>query len=388
MSDEEPTPYQTSPYQTSPYETSPDETSPDETSPDETSPVVAALRAPATAAELAGEDAALAMFRAAAAARGTGRGTGRRRTLRRIGVGGAGIALGLGLTGGVAAAYTTGLPDPMQNALHSAIEPLGLPAPPTAHTRRLREQTRRDRQRAAVPTTALPRHLIGPVPRHDDSRAAVPTPARTLPAGPAATSAPTTVPAASPAATPAPLPPSLSAAASATVVPVHSGLVLSGRLARGSSGLPGQRVDVAELVSGTSYWHSVAAGTTDSYGDVSLSVPALTSNVRLRLDSESGVTSTQIPVRVVPALSVSVAAFQGQRVATVSADGGLPGDSLVLLRRDGTSWTRIATTTLDGSSTGTFTVPGPGSTRVRYRVRLPATGRHAASFVEFVVAAR
>jgi hypothetical protein len=33
-------------------------------------------------------------------------------------------------------------------------------------------------------------------------------------------------------------------------------------------------------------------------------------------------------------------------------------------------------------------VPGPGQTRVRYRVRLPATARHTAAFVEFVVPAR
>ena len=343
----------------------------DDLTPYDSWPLVAALRAPATPAELAGQDQALAMFRAA-------RPGVRGRTLRRLGLSGAGIVLGLGLTGGVAAAYTTGLPDPMQNALHSAIKPFGVPAPPTAHTRRLRQQLRRARELAGLRGTAQHRHPLGPVPRHrENETTALPPTRASMPGAPAPSSSPTSAAA----------PASLSATPSTTVVPVHSGLVVSGRLARGGSGLSDRPVYLAELAPGTSGWRRVAAGRTDSDGAVSLTVPALTSNVRLRLVSESGVTSRQIPIAVVPALSVTLARSQGQRVATVTADGGVAGDDLVLLRRNGTAWTKVAATTLDGSSSGTFTVPGPGSTRVRYRVRLPATGRHAAAFADFVVAA-
>jgi hypothetical protein len=119
-----------------------------------------------------------------------------------------------------------------------------------------------------------------------------------------------------------------------------------------------------------------------------LTVPALDTNVRLRLVTEGGVASRQLAVTVVPKLSVSTARAQGSRVATVAADGGRAGDSLVLLRRDGDAWTHVATTALNAQAQGQFTVPAPGPTRVRYRVRLPATRQHGSAFVEFVVPAR
>jgi hypothetical protein len=345
-------------------------------------PVVAALRAPAKPHELAGEDAALEMFRRTMPAR---RG---RRALRRIGVGGAGVVLGLALTGGVAAAYTTGLPDPMQDAAHAVLEPLPIPAPPTAEVRHLRQRLRaiaRDRNRARHGAAAG-----SPIP---GGRSAVPTPSGvpTL-RGPAAV--PPGQAGASPAGSPRPSPSSTPPPASWTVsvsrrvVPVHSGVVLSGRLSRGDVALAGRRVYAAEFVVGESGWHRVASGQTGSDGTVALTVPALTSNVRLRLVTGSGVTSPQLVVSVVPKLSVSLARDQGQRVATVTADGGRAGNVLVLLRRDGDTWTKVASTSLAEGGTGQFTVPGPGQTRVRYRVRLPATARHTAAFVEFVVPAR
>jgi hypothetical protein len=172
------------------------------------------------------------------------------------------------------------------------------------------------------------------------------------------------------------------------VVPVHSEVVLSGRLTRGTEGLPGRQVYAAELVAGESTWRRVASGRTGSDGSVALTVPALTSNVRLRLVTGKGVTSAQVPIYVVPKLTKSVARSGTDRVVTVNADGGRPGDALKLLRRDGTAWTPIASTALSSESSGQFTVPGPGPTQVRYRVRLPATKQHAASYVEFVVPAR
>jgi hypothetical protein len=168
---------------------------------------------------------------------------------------------------------------------------------------------------------------------------------------------------------------------------VHSAVVLSGRLSRGDAALAGRKVYAAEYVVGQSGWRRVASGQTGSDGTVALTVPALTGNVRLRLVTGGGVTSQQLIVSVVPKLSVSLTRDQGQRVATVTADGGRAGDGLVLLRRDGDTWTRIASTSL-ADGTGQFTVPGPGQTRVLYRVRLPATARHTAAFVEFVVPAR
>jgi hypothetical protein len=172
------------------------------------------------------------------------------------------------------------------------------------------------------------------------------------------------------------------------VVAVHGRVLLSGRLTRGTEGVPGRVVYAAELVAGQSTWRRVASGQTGSDGSVALTIPPLTTNVRLRLVTAQGVVSAQRQVAVVPKLTTTGARSGGDRIVTVSADGGRPGDTLTLLRRDGDTWTTTGSTTLDGDGKGQFVVPGPGATAVRYRVRLPATGQHAASFVEFRVPAR
>jgi hypothetical protein len=354
-------------------------------------PVVAALRAPAQPHELAGETAALAMFRRTMPAARR-----RRRALGRLGVvGGAGVFLGLTLTGGVAAAYTTGLPDPVQDVVHAAIAPLPVPAPPNAELRHLRKRI----QQAIAAQRATSVHARGPSHRPVAGRTpqaiVLPTPASAAsasqPSGqPTAGASRGTTPSPQPTAsgTPAAPRPTLTASVSRQVVPVHAQVVLSGRLARGDAPISGRRVYAAELVAGESGWHRVAHGLTASDGTVSLTVPALTGNVRLRLVTDSGVTSRQLAVAVVPKLAVRVTRAGGQRVATVTADGGRPGDGLVLLRRDGDAWTEIGTTTLADDGTGRFTVAGPGQSAVRYRVRLNKATQHATAIVGFSIPAR
>jgi hypothetical protein len=347
----------------------------DDLAPFRDDPLLVALRAPAEQHELAGEEAAVATFRSSLPAS-----VRRRRALKRAGIGGAGVILGLALTGGVAAAYTRTLPDPVQNAFHAVIDPLPLPAPPAA-------QAKVHRPKPHVAAPVQPRRVPSPHPTGKPvPGVASPHPTATGPGRPAAAPTRSGAPSTSP--TPAPPRPSLTAAVSRRVVPVHAQVVLSGRLSRGAEALPGRLVYAAQLDAGQNAWRRVASGRTGSDGTVSLTVPALTTNVRLRLVTGQGVTSPQLPVSVVPKLSVSSARSGNERVVTVTADGGRPGDGLVLLRRDGDAWTRIGSTSLGSENAGRFTVPGPGAARVRYRVRLPATARHAASFVEFVVPAR
>jgi hypothetical protein len=348
----------------------------DELTPFRDEPLLSALRAPASETELAGEDAARAMFRSSQPARSR-----RRRAITRATVGGTTVILGLTLTGGVAAAYTKGLPDSVQDLAHAVIAPLPVPAPPTAERRaqdrafkRLMKQLRSAPRPLPIPSQ-LPLGVL--VPRRTPS---------TAPSGPAAAAPRTPTP--TPSATASAAPPTWSVEVSRRTVPVHGQVVLFGRLARDNKGLPDRQVYAAELPAGASTWRRVASGRTASDGTVTLTVPPLTSNVRLRLVSGQGVVSRQLPVTVVPQLTVSQARSGGRRIVTITADGGYAGNTLVLLRRDGDAWTRIASTSLSSDATGSFTVPGPGATRVRYLVRLPATARHGAAAVEFVVAAR
>jgi len=87
----------------------------------EDSPLVRALRAPGTPAELAGEERIVAAFRA----------TSRRRlgVVRRLGTGGTAAVAIIALSGGVAAAYTNRLPDPVQRIAHTTLAKVGVPAP-------------------------------------------------------------------------------------------------------------------------------------------------------------------------------------------------------------------------------------------------------------------
>lgn len=171
-------------------------------------------------------------------------------------------------------------------------------------------------------------------------------------------------------------------------MPVHGTVVLSGVLTRDGVGLAGRHVYAAELPAGTSTWRRVADGRTGSDGRISLTVPALTTNVRLRLVTEQGTRSAQLAITVVPKLSLSTARNGAQRVVTVTADGGRAGDTVVLQRRDGDTWTSLMSQALDGSRAAQFTVPGPRANPVRYRVRLAPTQRHAAAFAWFTVPAR
>ncbi|MDQ1687926.1 MAG: hypothetical protein QOK42_901, partial [Frankiaceae bacterium] len=284
----------------------------DDLMPFQNDPFVTALRAPAQEHELAGEDAALELFRS------TGRAARRRRALKRASVGGASVVLGLALTGGVAAAYTTdALPDPVQDVVHSALDPLPIPAPPSAHVRhqrRLAAAIERHRERLASPAPRRPSAAPIPRPRR--------TPATAVVSPPRSSAHPQTTASASP--TAAPAKPSLSAAVSRRVVAVHGQVLLSGRLTRGTEGVPGRVVYAAELVAGQSTWRRVASGQTGSDGSVALTIPPLTTNVRLRLVTAQGVVSAQRQVAVVPKLTTTGARSGGDRIVTVSADGGRP----------------------------------------------------------------
>src|SRR4051812_26798120 len=96
----------------------------DDLSPFREDPVVKALTAPATEAELAGEADALAAFRGEAPA--TPR---RRRSGARVATGATVAVLTLGVSGGVAAAYTANLPDSWQEKVYKQFHSIGVPAP-------------------------------------------------------------------------------------------------------------------------------------------------------------------------------------------------------------------------------------------------------------------
>jgi hypothetical protein len=341
-------------------------------------PLVHALQAPPLPGELAGEDDALAAFRRAVPSR-------RRRRTVRLATGASVLAVAMAATGGVAAAYPRTLPEPVQNAIHSFLGPIGVPAGPRAAAR---EAAARHKLRAAIREHRL---AAGAKPSPRGPRADVPSPAPATPPAIAPAPAPQSPPQATPGAgSPSPsasaspsAQPTLTVQASRRVVPVHQGLQLRGVLARDGHPIGGRTVYAAVYDVGASSWRQVSQGQTASDGTITLRVAALVRNCRVRLATK-GMTSRAIAITVIPRLTATLTRTSpGDRyLVDVSADGGEPGDAAVLQRYDGGSWVRVASHRLGNQSRTRFTIPVPADP-TRYRVRLAGTKTHGPAGVPF-----
>jgi hypothetical protein len=333
--------------------------------------LVRALLAPAAAHELAGEEVVLTAFRQAVA------GGGRRRRTMRVATGASALVLAMAVTGGVAAAFPDTLPEPLQNAVHSVLGPVGVPAAPQAarphRPRAVVASPHRPRPQRPSPA-AVPRAVVPLRPSPGSSAVAPPGAAR-----------PSPVPSPTPSATPGPQPPpTLSVAASRRVVPVHQGLEMRGAVSRNGRGLADKVVYAAVYDAGGSAWRRVASGRTAADGTVSLHIGPLVRNGRVRLTSQ-GVASSPISFTVVPRLSVTLTRTSaGDRyVVDVGADGGEPGDTATLQRYDGGNWVDVASHALSSEARTRYVIPAPSADPVGYRVRLAATRAHGPSGVRF-----
>ena len=379
-------------------------------------PVVRALTGPATADELAGEEQMLAAFRA------TPRARSRRRFVGRFGTGAGAIVVVLGLSGGVAAAYSQALPAPVQDAVHAFLGPIGVPA--AAAARHVAGGAHRGHGNshsgttsgggaAVVPMPASPSATTAPAavaattsprPTHRANRSASgrPTPSAT---GPTATPTPssptgptptgTTSPTASPTATPTPSQTptygdpktwTLSGSSSVNRVLVHGGVGISGRLVTADgSPIPNHWVALSAHVPGTNETRRIWVGNTDDEGAFSTYVSGLNHTTVFLVHAGHGVHSGPVRVVVVPTLATSQTATSdgtGWDV-TVTSDGADPGDTVVLLRRENGSWVQVGSGQLDSSGETVFRVPKPASREVHYRVRLEPTEDHARAMTSF-----
>jgi hypothetical protein len=366
--------------------------------------VYRALTAPGSLAELAGEREALAAFRAAAPRRARGR------FAARIGAGGSVFIAAAALSGGVAAAsYTGALPDPAQRVLNDVAGWAGVPAPAHHHHHHpviaagTPEPTPLSTGRSG--TALVP---AGPAssPPAVPSRASRPTAAGTATPGPSVAGGritPSAAPAASPALTPtaalttaptaavtppavAAVPAMLTIATTATRVPANGTVTVSGQLTTSSGApVPDHQIVLIERVPPGGGSTKLGSGTTDSNGEVSFGIPAVTRNVRLVLRAGGGVHSQVVSVVEVPTVSVTVTPAASDDTVTVSTVGATVGDEVILLRGQHQRWTRVAVGQLDSSSAWMFSVPVPAGHSARYRVVLDRTTAHAAVAARFVV---
>jgi hypothetical protein len=369
-------------------------------------PLVRALTGPASGEELAGEATAMAAFRAAVPVRS------RRRFAGRLGVGGSALVVAVTLSGGVAAAYNSSLPAPLQRFASHVTSGLGVLAVPPANHPPPHRTAGGDKAHgpyvqpptspAATPATSLAvlptttpspsptthqhanRVTPNPKPKPTSSPTPVGSPAATSPSPTPASSSPP--PATSPTPTPTPtLPTSITITLGATKVAPGGTVSVLGHLAT-SDGTPvaSQRVWLIERLVGQDSASEVAMGLTGADGSVSLTSPPLTHSARLRLVTAHRLRSAALTVVVHPTVAATVTAQGSTYAIAVTATGSNPGDEVSLQRHVRGGWQAVATAALDGSGDATFSLQAPAKRTLRYRVFLPRTRAHTYAQTRFV----
>jgi hypothetical protein len=305
----------------------------------ELDPLVQALTADATAAELAGEQAAAAMFSAQFA--GAGRRGSRRRFVPPAGLTtAAAVAVLAALTGG---AYAAVLPASMQHIAHHVLARIG------------------------VPDVRPPGSPAGPAPLADGSSAA-PRPGRPVPSA-AATPA-QRLPGPAPARPPLTGRSLLLSVAHARIA-AGSAATLDGQLVLGGlrrAGVPVRLLDLAG-----SGWRTAGTALTGGNGEVAFTVRHVTRNTLFRLSAQDTAPSPPVLVTVSPRLTVTLSGS----LITVSARYAEPGDMVLLQIAASGTWRSGTVRRLGSGCQASFTVAA--AVDQYYRVVLLATGVHGAA---------
>jgi hypothetical protein len=139
---------------------------------------------------------------------------------------------------------------------------------------------------------------------------------------------------------------------------------------------------------GQSALSEIGSGTTDADGAVTFTTPELSHNSRLRLVTDTKLSSAPVAVVVVPTIQVSVAQQGTTATISVSTVGGNQGDAVDLDQRTAFGWIPVASDQLGPDGDADFSVRSPDKGKVHYRVRLPRTSAHAAAVIRFVISAR
>jgi hypothetical protein len=127
-------------------------------------------------------------------------------------------------------------------------------------------------------------------------------------------------------------------------------------------------------------WHIVGSATTGSRGSAVVTVPDLTANAEFRFTGPDRAVSRPVLVIVAPTVFATVAIGPHGRLDLITAISPLaePGDQVVLEVRSGTRWVTVQVRRLDGAERTEFPV-NAGSRQQSYRVVLLPTGAHGRS---------
>jgi hypothetical protein len=336
------------------------------------------LAADATPDELAGEGAALAMFRASSqptrpfqplafgpsaaepglpegpgmpaprtARRSPPGGRGSRRQGRRVGLMAAAVTLAAA-AGFAVAAYTEALPSPLQQAAYHVLGFAGVPA--AHHTA------------PNATATHAPGRTHGHGPSHKTSPSA-PASAQPSSSGPVSLTGPAKL-----------------------SITVTSGRIVAGRsdtftaqLRDKSGGVAGAEVSLLERAAGQRAWQQVGTATTGANGTAVMTARQLTVNAAYRLNGPDGTISKPVLVIVMPPVSATFSG-SGAMAPEITASSPLadPSNAVVLQVQAGKHWIDVQMGRLNAAKQAQFIIRSRLRQR-RYRVVLLPTASHGLS---------
>ena len=313
----------------------------------------------------------------------------RRLGVRRLGTGGTAVVVAVALTGGVAAAYTGNLPDPVQHFAHVVI---GAPAPSTDRPAKVV-----DAATDPSPTTASPGTSASASPSSEPSSGQdgghSPGSGSSGGAGPSSSPSPSTggdsqgsepsqdtSPSAEPSASPTPPadPPAAASMAGTDHLVGYGGTIsLTGHLTT-ASGAPAAGRRVVLMLRDSAGWSPIAKLTTDASGDVAVASRPVTGLQHYRWRAKHGVKSGAWKVRVKPTLSATADVGDTSTTITAVTVGAASGDIVELYARVGGRLVNVGQAQIGAGGVATFQFPTPKKPRV-FGVRLAPTRDHAST---------
>jgi hypothetical protein len=354
-------------------------------SPDSTlGPLFSALTAGPTEDELAGERAALAMFRAnrpttpVPAVRPS---RPPRSVAWRLRLGVA-AAAALAAAGTVSAAYAAALPSPVQ---HIAYQVLGFAGVPDAKPHPPSPLPARSRPPGSSPTAgpaSSAAHRRSPKGSPSTGSPGVhPSPKHSRSVSPSPVPSPSPTPSASAS---GPAQDQLSIVAAQSQIPAGTTAVLSGQVTQAGHAAAGIVVTLLERVAGRTArpgWHPVGTATTSPTGAAVVDVSALVRNAAFRFTDSSGESSATVQVSVVPVVALRIVPRPHIRrdAVVVTSRYAQPGNLAVLQVQSGSEWTTIRVRRLSARGRTVFLIRIRRLEGQTVRIVLPATRRHAES---------
>jgi len=268
------------------------------------------------------------------------------------------IAIG----GTTAAAYAAALPAPVQNLAHHV---LGFAGVPDAHPRHRARTPRAGGQHVATPpgqssTSPGGRTHRGPAAKPSASASRTASPSAAATAGPAV----------------------LSASAGNPVIAAGYQPLIEGQLTSAGTGIKGVTVTLIERIAGRPLWHVAGTAQTTSGGIVAITGPPLATNAAFRLRIPGGVRSASVLVTVTPQVTVVLTpGASGLRdLLTVTTQYAQRRNVVWLQVQSASgSWVSLRSKRLNAAGKAWFILSGKRLGNETVRVVLMATVKHGSA---------